>query len=63
MKKEIKRIKKELDLILSKDTNHLLHTEFAPKEIISLVNSINNHLTNLKNKESKLERKNTNFKK
>ncbi len=61
MKRELKRIKKELALVLSRRTNGLVHTEFSTKEIKSLVECINNHLTDLKSKESKLERKNTNF--
>ena len=61
MKMELRRIKKELDLVLSRKTNGLVHTEFTSKEIHDLVKCINNHLTELKSKESRLERKNTNF--
>ena len=61
MKRELKRIKKELNLVLSRKTNSLVHTEFASKDIRDLVECINTHLTEIKNKESKLERKNTSF--
>ena len=61
MKRELKRIKKELNLVLSRKTNSLVHTEFASKDIRDLVECINTHLTDIKNKESKLERKNTSF--
>ena len=61
MKRELKRIKKELDLVLSRRTNSLVHTEFSSKEIKELVECINPHLTEIKSKESKLERRNANF--
>lgn len=61
MKMELRRIKKELDLVLSRKTNGLIHTTFTSKEIHSLVECINTHLTEIKNKENKLERKNANF--
>ena len=61
MKIELRRIKKELDLVLSRKTNGLVHTEFTSKEIHDLVECINTHLTEIKSKESKLERKNANF--
>ena len=61
MKRELKRIKKELDLVLSRKTNGLVHTEFVSKKIHDLVECINTHLTEIKSKESKLERKNANF--
>ena len=61
MKIELRRIKKELDLVLSRKTNGLVHTEFSSKEIHDLVECINTHLTEIKSKESKLERKNANF--
>ena len=61
IKRELKRIKKELDLVLSRKTNSLVHVEFAIKEIKELVDCINKHLTNINDKESKLEKKNTNF--
>ena len=61
MKRELKRIKKEIDLVLSRKTNSLVHTEFISKEIKDLVECINTHLNEIKSKESKLERRNTNF--
>ena len=61
MKMELRRIKKELDLVLSRKTNGLVHTEFTSKEIHDLAECINTHLTEIKSKESKLERKNANF--
>lgn len=61
MKMELRRIKKELDLVLSRKTKGLVHTEFTSKEIHDLVECINTHLTEIKSKESKLEKKNTNF--
>ena len=61
VKRELIRIKKELDLVLSRQTNGLVHTEFTSKELSDLVECINTHLTEIKNKESQLERKNTNF--
>ena len=61
MKMELRRIKKELALVLSRKTNGLIHTEFTSKEIHDLVECINTHLTEIKSKESKLERKNANF--
>ena len=61
MKMELRRIKKELALVLSRKTNGLIHTEFTSKEIHDLVECINTHLTEIKSRESKLERKNANF--
>ena len=61
MKRELRRIKKELNLVLSRKTNALIHTEFISREINDLVECINIHLTEIKNKESYLERKNANF--
>ena len=61
VKRELIRIKKELDLVLSRQTNGLVHTEFTSKELSDLVECINTHLTEIKSKESQLERKNTNF--
>lgn len=61
MKRELTRIKKELDLVLSRKTNGVVHTEFISKEISNLVECINTHLTEIKSKESQLERKNANF--
>lgn len=61
MKRELRRVKKELDLVLSRKTNGLIHTEFISREINDLVECINIHLTEIKNKESYLERKNANF--
>ena len=61
MKMELRRIKKELALVLSRKTNGLIHTEFTSEEIHDLVECINTHLTEIKSKESKLERKNANF--
>lgn len=61
MKRELKRIKKEIDLVLSRKTNSLVHTEFISKEIKDLVECINTHLNEIKSKESKLERRNANF--
>ena len=61
VKMELRRIKKELDLVLSRKTNGLVHTEFTSKEIHDLIECINTHLTEIKSKESKLERKNANF--
>ena len=61
MKMELRRIKKELDLVLLRKTNGLVHTEFTSKEIHDLVECINTHLNEIKSKESKLERKNANF--
>ena len=61
IKRELKKIKKELDLVLSRKTNSLVHVEFTTKEIKELVDCINKHLTNINDKESKLEKKNTNF--
>ena len=34
MKRELKRIKRELDLVLSRRTNSLVHTEFSSKKIM-----------------------------
>lgn len=61
LNKELNRIKKETDLVLSRKTNSLLHTEFISREVRELVNCINNHLVEIKSKESNLERKNANF--
>lgn len=61
LNKELNRIKKEMDLVLSRKTNGLLHTEFISKEICKLADCINNHLIEIKSKESNLERKNANF--
>lgn len=61
MNKEIKRIKKEINLVLSRKTNSFIHTEFVSKKIRELVDCINNHLVEIKSKERNLERKNANF--
>ncbi len=61
MKKELKRIRKEVDLVLARKTNGLVHVEFMAKEIRDLVECINTHLTVIKSKESELERKNGYF--
>lgn len=61
LNKELNRIKKETDLVLSRKTNGLLHTGFTSKKVRELVNCINNHLVEIKSKESNLERKNANF--
>lgn len=61
MKKELKRIRKEADLVLARKTNGLVHVEFMAKEIRDLVECINTHLTVIKSKESELERKNGYF--
>ena len=61
LNKELNRIKKETDLVLSRKTNGFLHTGFTSKEVRELVNCINNHLVEIKSKESNLERKNANF--
>lgn len=61
LKKELRRIKNELDFVLSRNTNRLVHTEFASKEVKELVECINQHLTLIKSKERELERKNASF--
>ena len=61
LKRELKRIKKELDFVLSRQTNGLVHTEFVSKEIHDLVDCINTHLIKMKSKEIQLGRKNANF--
>ena len=61
LKRELKRIRKELDFVLSRQTNGLVHTEFVSKEIHDLVDCINTHLIKMKSKESQLARKNANF--
>ena len=42
LNKELNRIKKETDLVLSRKTNGLLHTGFPSKEVSELVNCSNN---------------------
>ena len=62
LKRELKRIRKELDFVLSRQTNGLVHTEFVSKEIHDLVDCINTHLIKMKSKESQLARKNAQVK-
>lgn len=61
MKKELKRIKRELSVILENNTNSLIHTEFSSKEMKELVLTINKYLYNIKNKETLIEHKNSNL--
>lgn len=61
LKKELKRMQKELDAVLSRKTNGLVHAYYATREVEALVNCINNHVGNIKSKESELERKNECF--
>lgn len=63
LKKEIKRIRYDLDEILSIDSNKLLHSEFGDKELNKLLQKINKMITYVKNKEHHLERKNNSLKK
>lgn len=56
--KELKRIKKELNMIFESNTNSLIHTEFISNEIQELVSTINVYLNDLKSKKIAIERKN-----
>lgn len=59
--RELRRMQKELDMVLSRKTNGLVHVNYANKEVKQLVKCINNHISNIKSRESELERKNDSF--
>lgn len=58
---EIKRIKKEIDLIMHSKTNILIHSAFSSKNLKSLIQDINKYLQEIKTKESIIEHKNNNL--
>lgn len=60
-KAEIKRLKKELDFIMSNDTNRILHTEFNSKELKEFVSAINMYLSEIQKRKMEIEHKNNNL--
>lgn len=63
LKKEIKRIRYDLDEILNIDSNKVLHSEFSNKELNKLLQKINKMITYVRNKELYLGQKNNYLKK
>lgn len=57
-KAEIKRLKKELDFIMSNDTNRILHTEFNSKELKEFVSAVNMYLSEIQKRKTEIEHKN-----
>lgn len=60
-KLELKRLKSELDFIMSKDTNRLLHTEFNSRELRNFVVEVNRYLTEIQRRNTEIEHKNNSF--
>lgn len=60
-KAEIKRLKKELDFIMSNDTNRILHTEFNSKELKEFVSAVNMYLLEIQKRKMEIEHKNNNL--
>lgn len=60
-KAEIKRLKKELDFIMSNDTNRILHTEFNSKELKEFVSAVNMYLLEIQKRKTEIEHKNNNL--
>lgn len=60
-KLELKRLKSELDFIMSKDTNRLLHTEFNSRELRNFVVEVNRYLAEIQRKNTEIEHKNNSF--
>lgn len=60
-KAEIKRLKKELDFIMSNDTNSILHTEFNSKELKEFVSAVNMYLSEIQKRKTEIEHKNNNL--
>lgn len=60
-KAEIKRLKKELDFIMSNDTNRILHTEFNSKELKEFVSAVNMYLSEIQKRKMEIEHKNNNL--
>lgn len=61
IKQELKRIRKEINLIKTNKTNTLIHTELPFPEIKNIVKEINDSFKEIRKKESELEHKNQNF--
>lgn len=63
IKKEIKRINKNIDEVLKIDSNQILHGELSNKELNELILKINKMINYIRNKEIALEKKNNSLKK
>lgn len=61
MRRELRRLQKELSMVLKEKTNAVVHTEFSSKEIKKLVQTINQQITLVKQKESMVEHQNHQF--
>lgn len=61
MQRELKRLRKELSIIIKEKTNGVMHTEFFSKEIKKLVQVMNQQITFVKQKESMVEHQNHQF--
>lgn len=61
MQRELRRLQKELSTVLTEKTNAVVHTEFSSKEIKKLVQTINQQITLVKQKESMVEHQNHQF--
>ncbi|MDY6328597.1 MAG: HAMP domain-containing sensor histidine kinase [Lachnospiraceae bacterium] len=60
-KAELKRLKRELDFIMSNDTNRILHTEFNSKELKEFVSAVNMYLSEIQKRKTEIEHKNNNL--
>lgn len=60
-KAELKRLKKELDFIMSNDTNRILHTEFNSNELKEFVSAVNMYLSEIQKRKTEIEHKNNNL--
>lgn len=58
LKKELKRVNKNLDDIWNLDTNQVLHVEYTSKELKELILKINTMLNYIREKELNIEHKN-----
>lgn len=61
LKKELKRIREEINFIRTNPTNHLLHSELSNKEIEKMIGEINNLFKGIAEKERKMEGQNQRF--
>lgn len=61
LKKELKRIREEINFIRTNPTNRLLHSELSNKEIEKMIGEINNLFKGIAEKERKMEGQNQRF--
>lgn len=60
-KPRLRGLKKELDFIMSNDTNRILHTEFNSKELKEFVSAVNMYLSEIQKRKTEIEHKNNNL--